>query len=508
LLANIFVQPGQGFSQQLVTASEERIEQILSQQGYAFADVQPVTSLDDETKQVDLTFFVDPQSRVYVRRIDFTGAEGSNDEVYRRELRQLEGGVLQSGLLDRSEDRIRLLPYVDDVSHETNTVVGRNDLVDVTFDVEEGLPGSMGGSIGYSDAQGVILGGDFVHSNFLGTGNRVQVNLNGGKYFTVYSFSFTQPYRSQSGISRQISLQYQDITQFSSVTSDFSTTIISAGMNWGLPISEQQRLTLGFSYNDSELLMSAYSSPQARQWVQNNGESFQITPNGSLFGTRVRSVDMLLGWELENRNRSLFPDAGMRVAANLQASVPGSDVEYYLAYLNVEKYFPLFGQWRFRINSQLSFGDAYGDSTTALPPYKNFFAGGPDSVRGYKEDYLGPRDDYGNPNGGNMLFVNQIELMLPTPEKFGANARMAFFYDFGNVFHTGGIDFYDRLGDKLDTSFSFDRLKRSYGLGVQWLSPMGLLQFSYAIPLNKDRETDRYYSDQTENFQFTIRQGF
>jgi len=508
LRAYLYLQPGQPFSQQYVTLTEDAIVEILGQQGYAFADVTTLQDLDRETKEVELTFFVEPQSRVHVRRIDFTGAENSNDEVFRREVRQLEGGILSNRLLDRSQERLRLLPYVEEVEYETIPVPGTSDLVDVVFDIEEGLPGSMGGSIGYSDAQGVVLGGDFVHSNFLGTGNRVEVNLNGGKYYKVYSTSYTQPYVTMNGLSRQISLTYQDITQFSSVTSDFSTNTISAGMTWGLPLTEVQRLQLGFSYQDAELVMSAYSSEQATEWVRNNGEPFQVAAGSNLFGTRVRSVDLIAGWVLERRNRSIFPDLGMRASLNLQASVPGSDVEYYVARLNVEKYFPLWGSWRFRINSELSVGDAYGEETTALPPYKNFFGGGPGTIRGFKENYLGPRDSFGNPNGGNMLFANQLELILPTPEKFGTSARMAFFVDVGGVFHTGGITFYDRLGDELDSDFSYDRLKRSYGIGIQWLSPMGLLSFSYAVPLNEDKETDRFFADQTEGFQFTINQAF
>lgn len=505
---NLFVWAGQSFSQQRVTASEDTIKQILGQQGFAFADVVTLPELDEETKEVDLTFFIDPRKRVYVRRIDFVGAEGSTDEVFRREMRQLEGGVLANQLLERSEQRLRLLPYVEEVSFETVEVPGSDDLVDVIFDIEEGLPGSMGGSIGYSESQGIVLGGDFVHSNFLGTGNRVQFNLNGGEYYKVYAFSFTEPYRTSNGLSRQVSLQYRDVTQFSSVTSDFSTQSISAGMNWGLPISEVQTMRLGFRYKRSELLMSSGSSTQAREWVINNGESLDVFPGSSIFGTRIDSIDLIAGWSLERRNRSLFPDRGMRASVNLQASIPGSDVEYYVATLAAEKFFVLPREWRFRINSELNFGDAYGDETTALPPYENFFGGGPGSVRGYRENYLGPRDSFGRPNGGNAMFINQFELIMPTPEKFGGNARLALFMDVGGVFHTGGVDFFDRLGDPLDQGFSSDRLKRSYGVGVQWLSPMGLLQFSYSIPMNKDQETDRYFGDRTEGFQFTIGQAF
>ena len=503
----VLLAPGDEFSQQRLTFTEDAIRNTLGASGYAFAEVQTLPALDEETKEVDLTIFIEPRNRVYVRRINFTGAENSNDEVFRRELRQLEGGVLSNQALDVSQTLLQRLPYVEEVSYETVEVPGTLDLVDVEFAITEGLPGSMGGNIGYSDAQGVILGGQFVHTNFLGTGNRVSFDMNGGKYYKVYSFGFTEPYRTMNGLSRQIAVTYQDITQFSSVTSDFSTTQVSAGMTWALPIADFNTFRLGFNLQKSELLMSRFSSLQARQWVAANGRPFELFEGSNLFGTKIDAINFVAGWAFDQRNRTLFPDAGMQVGANLQATAPGSDIEYYQATFNVEKFFQLPGAWRFRVNSELNFGDAFGE-TTAMPPFRHFFAGGPASVRGFKENFLGPRDNFGNPMGGNLMFTNQLEMIMPTPEKFGQAARLAFFLDIGNVFHTGGMQFFDRLGDDIDTGFSFDKLKRSYGFGVEWLSPMGLLQFSYAIPLNDDKETDRYFSDQTENFQFTIKNAF
>jgi len=172
------------------------------------------------------------------------------------------------------------------------------------------------------------------------------------------------------------------------------------------------------------------------------------------------------------------------------------------------KYFDLPGRWLFKINSELAFGDAYGDQTTALPPFRNFFGGGPGSVRGFKESYLGPVDSQRNPNGGNMLVASQFELVIPTPEKIAGSTRMALFFDVGNVFHTGGIDFYDKLGEPISYDFDYDRLKKSVGLAVEWLAPLGLLRFSVASPLNADAETDRFYGDEEEQFQFSVGQAF
>jgi outer membrane protein insertion porin family len=503
----ILAQPGQIFSQQLLTNTEKLMNLRLGQDGYAFSQVRAVPELNHETKEASVTFFVDPKNRVYVRRINFTGTDSVNDEVMRREMRQLEGSYLSNDLIDRSQVRLQRLPYIKKVEHENKPVTGTPDLVDVDFKIEEGLPGQFGGTLGFSETYGITLGGNFIHSNFMGTGKRVAVQLQGGEYQKIYDINLTDPYRNIDELSRTLSLSYSDITQYTSATSDFSTTTLGAGINWSYPISEVQRLSFGVSYQDAELLTSFYSSAQAREWVQNNGKSFAIDPVNDVFGTKVQSLELSGGWLYDSRNATLFPTAGMRLRANLNASVPGSEVEYYVAGVDLQKYFRLAGAWRFRINSELAYGDGYGD-TTSLPPFRNRYGGGPGSVRGFKESWLGPIDDQGNPYGGNMLVTSQFELIIPTPAKLAGSTRMTLFADVGNVFSTKGVTFFDRLGDPIDYHFSYDKLKKSVGLGVEWLAPLGLLRFSYAVPLNDDKETDRFFGDQVERFQFSIGNAF
>ena len=501
----IFIQPGSMFSQKQLTDTEKLLSTRLGLDGYAFAQVRSVPELNKDTKEAAVTFFVDPKNRVYVRRINFNGTSSVNDEVFRREMRQLEGAYLSNVLVDRSQVLVQRLPYVKKVEHETTPVPGSPDLVDVDFKIEEGLPGQFGGSLGFSETYGLTLGGNFIHSNFMGTGKRVAVNLTGGKYQKIYDISLTDPYRNIDQLSRTIQLTYQDITQFTSVTSDFSTTTLSAGMTWGYPISEVQFLRFGFAYQDAELLTSAYSSQQARDWVLQNGSPFNVTTD--VYGTKVRSLELVAGWGFDTRNATLFPTAGARLGLNLNASVPGSDIEYYVASIDYQKYVRMPGRWRFRVNSDLYYGNAYGD-TTALPPFRNRYGGGPSSVRGFKESYLGPVDSLGNPYGGNLVFTNQLELLVPTPAKLSGSTRVAIFYDMGGVFSTGGVRFFDKLGDPIDYSFKYDRLKRSVGLGVEWLAPLGLLRFSYAVPLNADEPTDRLFGDQVERFQFSVGNAF
>lgn len=507
LRERIVLTPGQVFSQRSIAATEASMSQRLSEEGYAFAQVQAVPELDRESRQVDVTFFVNPQSRVYVRRINFNGTDSVNDDVFRREMRQLEGSYLSNVLLERSRVRLQRLPYIESVEYETNPVLGSADLVDVDWQIEEGLPGQFTGGIGYSQTYGVSLNGSFIHSNFMGTGNRAALNLSGGEFLKLYSLSYTDPYRSIDGLSRTLSFSYRDVKQFTSASSDFSTETFTLGADYSYPITELQYLRFGFALQQAEMATSFFSSQQAIEWVQNNGVQFGV-PGDNFFGTTVRSLELSTGWAFDSRNRFLFADQGARVALSLSATLPGSDAEYYVASFDFTKYFPITEGWTFRIASRLSFGDAYGEATTALPPFRNFYGGGPGTVRGFKESWLGPLDSFRNPHGGNALFATQFELIVPTPEAMAGSTRIALFYDIGNIFHTGGVTFFDKLGDVVEYDFDYDKLKQSIGVAVEWLAPMGLLRFSYGVPLNADVETDRFHADQTEEFQFTVGNAF
>ena len=189
----IFMRAGNTYSLRAVTATTEAMKLRLGVDGYAFATIDPVPQVNEETKEITLTFVVDPKNRVYVRRVNFNGTSGVNDEVFRREMRQLEGAYLSNSAVERSKQRIQRLPFIEKVEVETNPVPGAADLVDVDFQIKEGLPGQFGGGVGYSESQSVILNGNFVHSNFMGTGNRVAAEINSGRYAKAFSFSHTDP---------------------------------------------------------------------------------------------------------------------------------------------------------------------------------------------------------------------------------------------------------------------------------------------------------------------------
>jgi outer membrane protein insertion porin family len=522
----LLIHPGDIFSRKAVTNSQQLMSYRLGADGYAFAKIDPVPTPDNDKKTVSLTFFIEPGNRVYVRHINFNNTTAINDETLRREMRQLEGGWLSNSAVERSKERLQRLPYVEKVEFENKPVAGSADLVDVDYNIKEGLPGQFGGGIGYSESQKFSLNGNFVHSNFMGTGDRIALEINAGKYSKSYVISHTDPYTTVDGVARTTSFTYRDVTQFVAASSAFSTKQLTGAVQWSYPITEFQYLQGGVSANKNTLVVSeGYSAQQAVDWVKSNGNTWERDledTNGdgsinsldspySVFGTDFYTYEVTGGWSWDTRNRALFADKGMHLAVSGRYALPLSDVRYYATNFQYLKYVPLWGKWLLSYNATVDYASALG-KTTSLPPYLNYFAGGPDSVRGFRESTLGPRDNIGlgNPFGGNLRVVSRLELIFPVPEKWKSAARISWFYDMGNVFQTG--DKVKFLGEDditpVNYHFSYDNLKRSTGIAVQWLAPLGLFRFSYGVPLNAYPGDTVRFNDETERFQFSIGQAF
>ena len=516
----VVVKPGQVFDRERITSTQKLIQDRLGEYGYAFAKVDPVPTPNAKTHQVSLTFFVDPGDRVYVRKITFSGETAINDVVLRRELYQLEGGWLSNLALERSKFFLQRLPYVKKVSYSTHRVPGSPDQVDVDYKIKQGPAAQLSGGIGYSAMYKLMLNANFADADFLGTGNRLAINLQGGAFDKLYSLTYTNPFITQNGVSQTLSLSYNDATQFVSSSSNFSSKTLTAGPEWSYPITEFQYLSFGAAFEDAQLLTSSIgSAEQAQHWVQQNGNSYSrlvhedYSNNEVVFyGTNYHDVQLLLGWQIDDRNRTLFADRGMRAALNFSATIPGSStVEYYVGSALYQLYVPV---WRHLLtlsfHERADYGNGFG-GTTGLPPYRLFFGGGPDSVRGFRESWLGPRDQFGNPYGGNFDIISQNELLLPMPAKWRQTARVSLFFDIGNVFYTGNrVKFFEPDGVTPVTYHlnGWGSLRRSVGLAVEWLSPMGLFRFSYGVPLNARRGTIDTWGDQTSGFQFTVGQAF
>ena len=515
----VLVHPGEIFDRKLITASQDLMQNRMGRDGYFFAKVEPVPTADNSNHTVALTFFVDPGNRVYVRDITFSGVKRINDEVMRREMRQLEGGWLSNAAVERGKQRLQRLPYIKSVEYETTPVPGTPDLVDVNYKIEEGPASQLQGGIGYSETYKFTLNGSFADSDFLGSGERIAVSLNGGAYSKVYNVQWTNPYTNIDNLQRTLSVTYRDSTQFVSSSSNFSSQTLSVGPTWAYPITEDMYLRFGAAFDSSHLLTNSLTSAeQAVEWVQDNGHPYNrlahddTTNNEYVFyGSDFTTTELVVGWDWDSRNRTLFADQGMRQNISLSVTTPASDVKYWIGNYEFIKYVPLFRGWTLSFLEGVDYGAPLGN-TTAIPPYRQFFGGGPDNVRGYRESFLGPRDQFGNPYGGNMRLTSQNELIFPIPAKWAQTARVSAFFDMGGVYQTGTkLQFFgpDNVTPESYRLSSFNDIKRSVGVSVTWLAPIGLFRFSLAVPLNVQHgDGITTWGDETEAFQFSVGQAF
>jgi outer membrane protein insertion porin family len=503
---------GDKFSRRLITTTQELLQNRLGLDGYAFAKVDPIPTLNDETGEVALTYLIDPGNRVYVRNISFSGVTRINDEVLRRQMRQLEGAWLSNAALERSEQRIQRLPYIKKVESETTPVPGTPDLVDIEFQIEENTSAQLGFGVGYSESQKFLLNGNIAEANFLGTGKRVALDLNTGSYASLYSFSHTDPFINADGLNRTVDFVYRDVTQLTSVSSEFSTKTWGAGLSYGYPVGERQEVRFGASWSHIELATTLSSSRQMQDWVERNGKQRVTNFDGlQINGSLYSALELNAAYVFDSRDRTLFPTSGALQRVTLSSAIPGSEVEYMgLDYL-AQQYFripaPLIRHVPFSATLRVGYARALGD-TTSVPPNRNFYIGGSESVRGFRDSTLGPRDSLGNPYGGDLGVSGQLEAILPLPRKFQQSARLSLFVDAGNAYYLGNTEFTDREGFPVDTSFDLREMRASAGIAVQWLAPLGLFRFSYGYPLRYKKETEFDYGDELEGFQFSIGRAF
>ncbi len=500
----IFIQNDEQYSQGRIAANEELLRSYFNNLGFAFAQVTGIPEINEEENLVDLTFFIDPQERIYVRNIIFDGVTSVNDDVLRREMRQFEGGFLSNALVDRSQVRLQRLAFLESVDYEVVPVPGVNDQVDVVFNLTERIPGQFGGGLGYSGLYGASLNGNLIHSNFLGRGERVAINLSYGEFAKMYTVSHTNPYANEDGVSRLVSFSLRDYKRFTTESSDSSLTSGTIGLSYTVPISEVQSIRYGVNLQRYSLGTSPWSSDQTRQWVESQP---YVEDQGDGYLTAVTdTAEMVFGWGYDSRDRFLFPTRGSQLGLVLNSTIPGGEAEYYVGTLDFSNYLPLFANFTLKTGLKFYYGEGFGD-TEGPPVYRNFYGGGSNSVRGIKDNWMGPIDSRGRPFGGNVLFATQFDLYFPPIEAF-QNMRFGFFYDIGNIFTTANVDFFDKLGDPINHDIDYNNLKQSFGFAAEWLAPMGLLKFSFGKLLNAQSEDDRFYGDRTEEFQFTMGNAF
>ena len=540
LLKLILIREGGYFSNRLVSLSSDLLSKRLGNEGFIFSKVNGFPSINQEERTVDITFFIDPGLRSYVRRINFVGNTSTADLVLRREMRQLEGGWASGQKIERSKVRLNQLGFFKEVNVETPRVPGSADLIDVNYVVEEGTFGELGASLGYSGGQGgLVFSLNLSQSNFMGSGNRVSVSLNHSDFQDNYNFSFDNPYYTVDGVSRGYNLFFKETNYEEGNGPNTVTNSKGGNITFGYPINEHERLKFALGYSLTEIIQGSNNVLVA--------EIADFLSDENEFGI----FNLSTTWVWSTLNRGLFPTDGASQQVNFQLSFPGaSDLEFYKLSYTGQVFFPISDIWTLRFRTELGFGDGYGD-TNELPFFQNFRSGGFGSVRGYRQNTLGPESaelvlnsdsgsidaetDLAIPNcdllniaafeadpdgdgteseyclidrdpfGGNALVEGSIELVFPTPfVKDKRSVRTAFFVDAGNVFDTDRNSFNVATGkfDGDSNDFDFGELRYSVGVGLTWMTAIAPLSFVIAQPFGNES------GDSTKKYQFELGRVF
>lgn len=488
LQALITLEKGEMYNAEKVKNVSSAITDKLATLGYAFATANASPISDAQGRTVDIVYTVDPGRRAYVRRVNITGNNRTRDEVIRREVRQYEAAWFNSDLVKLSRDRIDRLGYFESVTAEPKPVPGTRDQVDLEVNVKERPTGSISLGAGYSTSEGIILSAGFAQNNVFGTGNSVSVDVNTSKSQRTIALSVVQPYITPEGISRSWDVYDRSVDLKELEVADVKYDTRGFGVSWGIPFTELDRVFLGGRFEMTDVKSNA-NSP----WRYQNYED--------KYGDNPMTVALTLGWSRDSRDNSLAPTRGVYQRLNGEFALPGFDIQYYKATYQYQQYIPLSRTWTLAFNGEVGWGDVYG-KTDEFPFFKNFYAGGIGSVRGYNSGSLGPKeyDPYDGDSdnlGGDRMLTGSIEILAPLPGG-DRTLRVFGFLDAGYVWGYEGVG----VRQYRRQSMSLSDLRYSTGIGVAWISPLGPLKFSIAAPLN-DKD-----GDDIQRFQFQIGTGF
>jgi outer membrane protein insertion porin family len=468
--ALVQIKPGDTFSRKLLTETTRLISDRLGKDGYAFANVNAIPEINKEKHQVAFNIVVDPGQRVYIRRINIAGNDKTRDEVIRREFRQVEGAWFDVDKIKKSKQRTDKLNFFAAVNVETPPVPGTNDQMDVDVSVEEKSTGNISVGAGYSGGEGLTFTGGVSQANLFGSGNHAAVQLNTGKINQVYSFSYTNPYYTDEGVSRGFNLFKRNTDSRSTSVTQYSSHTMGGGVNFGVPIAEDESIRYGLSVEETQLGILPNSPARIVDYVNTFGAT-----NRNLLGT--------VGWGRDSRDSAIYTTEGTVQSAFMEWALPVLDMRYYKLNYQHQWYYPVSQDVILMFNGEAGVAGGYGGKE--LPFFKNFYAGGTGSVRGFEANSLGPRDAAGASLGGDRRVVGSAELLVPFPGIKEKSVRLSGFIDGGAVYGPG---------DQPGTA----GLRYSSGVALTWLSPIGPIKFSYAVPLNKQPV------DRLQKFQFSL----
>ena len=508
------------YSQAKLDATTAALKSRYGNEGYYLAQIRPVPRINDETRVVDIDYYIDPARPIYVRRINFTGNLKTQDEVLRREMRQLEGSLASSDKIQLSRTRLMRTGFFKNVNVDVKPVPNQPDQVDINYTVEEQPSGSSTIAAGYSQSGGVTFQLDLTQNNFMGTGDRVKAALSRSETRDSYSLGYTDPYFTENGVSQGISAYYRETKYDDRNVSNYVTDAYGATLNYSYPVDETKRVSAGLNVDNTTVRGGSRLGVSSVQQIIDDGGTFEKFNNEqdefsgrTGFKNDYQSYNLLFGWDYSTIDRPVFPNKGM--SHTVDATIGLGDASYQKLVYRGNIYQPIYKDWIARGYTKLGYGNN-------LPFYENFYAGGYGSVRGYEASTLGPKSQSYNDAinddvrfkdeevGGNALVSFGTELILPMPFKgdWADQVRPVLFAEGGQVFDTTDKEdrtFIDPATGE-DTGVPLltqdNKMRFSAGLGVTWYTPIGPISLSYAVPIG-DKE-----DDETEKVQFQIGNTF
>ncbi|WP_297573832.1 outer membrane protein assembly factor BamA [uncultured Deefgea sp.] len=478
LKALVAAETGEIFSRDTINKTTAAISDRLGKEGHAFPNVNAVPTIDEAKKTVAFTFFVDPGKKTSVRRVNIYGNNLTKDEVLRREVRQMESAEYNLADIKRTKERLQQLDFFSEVNIDTPVVPESSDLVDMNINVVEKKTGNLNFGVGYGQGEGALFQASISQANFLGTGKRFSAEVNTSQASKVLAFGMNNPYATPDGVSFGWTAYLRDTDPGVMDLGQYQTQSKGVGFNFGMPTTEYNSIGLGINAEIMDFKVSELSPDYVLDYIKEYGKSAAI-------------YSLNANWATDSRDSAVFPTKGFLFKTSAELGVPPSDINYYKLNLQSQYFYslPTKKPFTFMWNMEVGYGGSYGDSNE-YPFYKNFYAGGVNSVRGYKSGSLGPIDNTDNSMGGSTRFVNNFEVFAPVPGmKDDKSMRLSAFYDAGNVWG-------------YDQDITFSSIQHSVGVGFTWISPIGPLKLIYAHPINPSATA------KTESIQFQIGQLF
>ena len=467
------IKKGDIFNRQSVVNDIQKINDLYSDQGYAFVDVNPITQ--DFLDTVNIKINISLNKTVYVNRITISGNTRTMDEVIRREIGISEGGLYSRSTLRNSILKLRRLGYFSDVQMNTLNVDGMPDKIDLSFIVEETKTGTISFSVSHSNNYGISLGAGIQEKNIFGSGNTLNAEFKLSESFNKISFYFQNPNYNDQNHSISFGAFVSEINDDDIMQDSYKINLKGLNFGYGIPLTENTRLNTNIEFVKNDISCGSGFSAEGYEPTQCATSS-------------ADEVKLNINWNETTLNDYMYPTEGKSNALGIGLATPLGDYRYFNINANHISYKPFSNDLTLKLTASLNLAKGY--SGNELPFFKRYFGGGSGSVRGFGNKTLGPLYPNNNAKGGELSILGSANIISPAFFVDDSdNMRMSAFIDTGNIYEkTSNIDLAD--------------LRMSAGVGFAYLSPIGAIGMYLSTPILKKS------GDVIENFGFSLGTGF